>query len=112
MHAETTFQTQTKMHANSQEDETQVLIHKKNNNLNCYLTLIDIKATSNARLLGRLVCQHRVLMDYKSWTDEWILMILTHMINIDEKFQIDKGQGHKIEGQGQICNNVKNLKKW
>ena len=29
MHAETTFQTQTKMHANSQEDETQVLIHKK-----------------------------------------------------------------------------------
>ena len=48
MHAETTFQTQTKMHANSQEDETQVLIHKKNNNLNCYLTLIDIKATSNA----------------------------------------------------------------
>ena len=43
MHAETTFQTQTKMHANSQEDETQVLIHKKNNNLNCYLTLIDIK---------------------------------------------------------------------
>ena len=33
MHAETTFQTQTKMHANSQEDETQVLIHKKKQQL-------------------------------------------------------------------------------
>ena len=29
MHAKRTFQTQTKMHANSQEDETQVLIHTK-----------------------------------------------------------------------------------
>ena len=52
MHAKRTFQTQTKMHANSQEDETQVLIHKKNNNLNCYLTLIDIKSKRLRRQTG------------------------------------------------------------
>ena len=38
-----------------------------------------------------------------------MLMILTHMINIDEMFQMNKGQGHKVKGQGQICNNVKHL---
>ena len=32
------------------------------------------------------------------------------MIGIDEKFQLTKGQGHKVKGQGQICNNVKKCK--
>ena len=44
---------------------------------------------------------------YKSWTDEWILMMLTHMINIDETVKLTQGQGHKVKGQGQICIYVK-----
>ena len=43
--------------------------------------------------------------------DEWILMILTHMIDIDETLKLTQGKGHKVKGQGQICNNVKNLEK-
>ena len=43
--------------------------------------------------------------------DEWILMILTHMIDIDETLKWTQGQGHKVKGQGQICNNVKKLVK-
>ena len=39
--------------------------------------------------------------------DEWILMILTHMIGIDETLKWTQGQGHKVKGQGQICNFVK-----
>ena len=40
---------------------------------------------------------------YKLWTDEWILMILTHMIDIDETVNLTQGQGHKVKGQGHIC---------
>ena len=32
-----------------------------------------------------------------------MLLLLTHMINIDEKFELTKGQGHKVKVQGQIC---------
>ena len=35
--------------------------------------------------------------------DERILMILTHMIGIDETLKLTQGQGHKVIGQGQIC---------
>ena len=38
-----------------------------------------------------------------------MLLLLTHMINTDEKFELTKGQGHKFKVQGQICNYVKNL---
>ena len=38
-----------------------------------------------------------------------MLLLLTHMINIDEKFELTKGQGHKVKVQGQICIYVKNL---
>ena len=36
-------------------------------------------------------------------------MIPTHMIGIDEMLKLTKGQGHKVKGQGQICNYVKKL---
>ena len=29
------------------------------------------------------------------------------MVNIDETLKLTQGQGHKVKGQGQICNNVK-----
>ena len=51
----------------------------------------------------------KIVFAYKSWMDKWILMILTHMIDIDETLKLTQGQGHKVKGQGQICNNVKNL---
>ena len=41
--------------------------------------------------------------------DEWILIILTHMIDIDETLKLTQGQGHKVKGQGQICDVVKHL---
>ena len=46
---------------------------------------------------------------YNSWTDEWILMILRHMIDIDETLNLTQGQGHKVKDQGHICNYVKLL---
>ena len=39
----------------------------------------------------------------------WILMILTHMDDIDEKLKLTKGQGHKVKGQGHIGIYVKKL---
>ena len=36
-------------------------------------------------------------------------MILTHMIDINETLKLTQGQGHKVKGQGHICNFVKNL---
>ena len=46
---------------------------------------------------------------YNSWTDEWILMILKHMIDIDETLNLTQGQGHEVKYQGHICNYVKLL---
>ena len=46
---------------------------------------------------------------YNSWTYEWILMILGHMVYIDETLKLTQGQGHKVKGQGHICNYVKLL---
>ena len=34
-------------------------------------------------------------------------MILTHMIDINKTEKLNQGQGHKVKGQGQICNFVK-----
>ena len=36
-------------------------------------------------------------MDYSN------LMILGHMVNIDETLKLTHGQGHKVKGQGHIC---------
>ena len=33
-------------------------------------------------------------------------MILGHMVNIDETLKLTRGQGHKVKGQGHICNYV------
>ena len=38
------------------------------------------------------------------------MMILTHISNIDEMFELTLSQGHKVKGQGQINTYVKNLK--
>ena len=34
--------------------------------------------------------------------DDNILMILRHMVYIDETLNLTKGQGHKVKGQGHI----------
>ena len=39
---------------------------------------------------------------YKSWTDGWILMILTYVIDIDETLKLTQGQGHKVKDQGHV----------
>ena len=49
------------------------------------------------------------LFAYKSWTDGLILMILTYIIGIDETLKFTQSQGHKVKGQSQICNYVKNI---
>ena len=36
-------------------------------------------------------------------------MMLIHMIDIDKMLMLTKGQGHKVKGQGQICDFVKKL---
>ena len=41
---------------------------------------------------------------YKSWLDGWMLMILTYKIDIYETKKLTEGQGHKVGGQGKICN--------
>ena len=46
---------------------------------------------------------------YNSWTDEWILMILRHMVDNDETLKLTQGQGHKVKDQGHICSYVKLL---
>ena len=43
---------------------------------------------------------------YNSRTDECILMILRHMLDIDETYKLTQGQGHKVKDQGHICNYV------
>ena len=44
---------------------------------------------------------------HKSWTDEWIMMILTYIIDIDETLKLTQSQGHKDKGQGHIGIHVK-----
>ena len=34
-------------------------------------------------------------------------MMLKHMISIDKMLMLTQGQGHKVKGQGRICNFVK-----
>ena len=46
---------------------------------------------------------------YKSWLDGWMLMIFTYTIDINETKKLTQGQGHKVKGQGQICNYTKIL---
>ena len=55
------------------------------------------------------VCPHRVFFAYKSPTDDWILMVFRYMIDINETKKLTEGQGHKVKGQGQICNFTKKL---
>ena len=38
-----------------------------------------------------------------SWTDEWILRIIMHTVDIDKTVKLTQGQGHKVKGQGHIC---------
>ena len=46
------------------------------------------------------VCLLLTYLAYKSWTDEWILTILTYIIDINQTSKLTKGQGHKVKGQG------------
>ena len=38
---------------------------------------------------------------------DWIVVKLMHRFNIDATLKLTKGQGHKVKGQGQICNYLK-----
>ena len=60
-----------------------------------YCVVTRLSAAYNART-------HQVFFAYKSWTDEWILMILTYIIDIYETLTLTQGQGHKVKGQGHI----------
>ena len=35
------------------------------------------------------------------------MIVLWHLINIIELLKLTQGKGHKVKGQGQICNYVK-----
>ena len=49
------------------------------------------------------ICNYvKLLLSYKSWTDDFILMILTYLINIDKTLKLTQSQGHKIKGQGHM----------
>ena len=52
------------------------------------------RSRSNVQLLDKLFFR------YKPWTDDWILMILTHKIDIPETVKLTQGQGQKVKGQG------------
>ena len=39
-------------------------------------------------------------------------MIITNITNIGKIIEFTEGQGQKIKGQGQMCNEVKNWKMW
>ena len=49
---------------------------------------------------------------YVPWTNDWIWIILAHMIDIDEMLKLIIGQGHKAKGQDQICSFVKKNLFW
>ena len=46
---------------------------------------------------------------YKSQTNDWIVVKLMHRVDIDATLKMTQGQGHKVKGQGRICNCVKKL---
>ena len=49
------------------------------------------------------ICNYvKLLLSYKSWTGDCILMILTYLIDIDETSKLIQSQGHKVKGQGHI----------
>ena len=56
------------------------------------------------------ICNYvKLLLSYKSWAIDSILMILTYLINIDETLKLTHDQGHKVKGQGNICSYSKFL---
>ena len=48
-------------------------------------------------------------MGYKSGTDDWIKIKLMYRVDIDATFKVTQGQGHKVKGQGRICNYMKTI---
>ena len=42
-----------------------------------------------------------------SLTNDYILILLKHLISIDRMLKLTQGQGHKVKGQGKICKFVK-----
>ena len=49
------------------------------------------------------ICNYvKLLLSYKLWTGDCILMILTYLIDIDETLKLTQSQGHKIKGQGHM----------
>ena len=51
---------------------------------------------------GHICIYVKFCFDYKSLTDDSIMMILTYIIDIDKMKKLTKGQGHKVKGQGHI----------
>ena len=61
------------------------------------------------RLRSNIQVCKKTCLDYKLWTNGWILMLLANMIDDNRMLMLTHGQGHKVKGQGQICNFVKNI---
>ena len=51
----------------------------------------------------------KTCFDYISRTNEWILIKITHRVDINEMLKLTQGQGNKVKGIGHICEFVKNL---
>ena len=46
-------------------------------------------------------------LSYESQTNDRIMVKLMQRVDIDATLKVTQGQGHKVKGQGRICNYVK-----
>ena len=71
----------------------------------CYQSDLQIDITCRIRLKVEVkytaIWKYNVA--YKSWTERWVFIKLTYMININHTLIFTHGQGQKVKGQGQIC---------
>ena len=69
----------------------------------------DVKVDLRSRWQGQIsrsnmrFCKKKTCFDNTSWTNDWILMILKHIIDNRKILKFTQGQGHKVKAQGQIC---------
>ena len=51
---------------------------------------------------GQTCSYEKMFFAFETWTEDWILMILLHIIDTNHKISLSKSQGHGVIGQGQI----------
>ncbi len=84
-------------------------IRLKKQSIQCFLMVFTYHVAWNWAHIWSLVFLFWDPLSYKSWTIDWIMVKLMHMIKMDATLKVTKGQGHKVKGQGQICNYPKQL---